>query len=172
MMSEVCSLFEGLASKGHPEIGSLKAKFTAWWHQLAAEQKKLQESKETLEEKAKKVSDQQEKAKQKALDQLSKLKNHTTAAALKAQEMLETNSKYFKLQHLSEDSGYKIETTISKGNMCSKCRWNESHDSLGVFSVQPRQSFEVLLKQRGTYKEPCSRSRSPKELKCLSGDRG
>ena len=48
MMSEVCSLFEGLASRGHPEIGSLKAKFTAWWHQLSAEKKNFKKPRKLL----------------------------------------------------------------------------------------------------------------------------
>ena len=167
MMSEVCSLFEGLASRGHPEIASLKAKFTAWWHQLAAEKKKLQESKETLEGKAKKISDQQEKSKQKALDLLNKLKNHTSAAAIKAQEMLEANSKYFKLQHLSEDSRYKIEATISKGNICSKCRWNS-----GCLQCHPGKALKYYWSKEAHTKNLVPGPELPKNWEFLSGDRG
>ena len=127
--------------------------------QLSAEKQKLEESKKELEEKAEKLSVQQEKAKEKALQQISKLKSHTSAAAIKAQQMLEANSKYFKLQQLSEASRYKIEGTLSKGNICSKCRWNS-----GCLECHPGKALKLLLEQRGTCKEPCSRTRSSKEL--------
>ena len=167
MLSEVCSLFEGLASRGHPEIGSLKAKFSAWWHQLSAEQKKLQEIKETVEEKSKKIADQQEKAKTKALEQLSKLKSHTSAAAIKAQEMLEANSKYFKLQHLSADSRYKIEGTISKGNLCSKCRWNS-----GCLQCHPGKALKYYWSKEAHEKSLVPGPDLPEKWDILSGDRG
>ena len=62
-----------------------------------------------------KISVQQEKAKEKALQQLSKLKSHTSAAAIKAQQMLEANSKYFKLPHPKMSSTCRPNRPVSGG---------------------------------------------------------
>ena len=167
MMEEVCSLFEGLASRGHPNINMLRLKLTSWWHQLSVEKKKLEESKVALEEKAGKISVQQEKAKEKALQQLAKLKNHTSAAAIKAQEMLEANSKYFKLQQLSEASRYKIEGTLSKGNICSKCRWNS-----GCLECHPGKALKYYWSKEAHSKSLVPGPDLPKNWEHLSGQGG
>ena len=167
MMEEACSLFEGLASRGHPNINFLRMKFVAWWHQLSAEKQKLEESKKELEEKAEKISVQQEKAKEKALQQLSKLKSHTSAAAIKAQQMLEANSKYFKLQQLSEASRYKIEGTLSKGNICSKCRWNS-----GCLECHPGKALKYYWSKEAHSKSLVPGPDLPKNWEHLSGQGG
>ena len=167
MMEEACSLFEGLASRGHPNINLLRMKLVAWWHQLSAEKQKLEESKKELEENAEKLSVQQEKAKEKALQQISKLKSHTSAAAIKAQQMLEANSKYFKLQQLSEASRYKIEGTLSKGNICSKCRWNS-----GCLECHPGKALKYYWSKEAHSKSLVPGPDLPKNWEHLSGQGG
>ena len=167
MMEEACSLFEGLASRGHPNINLLRMKFVGWWHQLSAEKKKLEEAKKELEENAEKVAVQQEKAKEKALQQLSKLKSHTSAAAIKAQQLLEANSKYFKLEQLSEASRYKIEGTLSKGNICSKCRWNS-----GCLECHPGKALKYYWSKEAHSKSLVPGPELPKNWEHLSGQGG
>ena len=127
----------------------------------------MKESKKELEEKAEKISVQQEKAKEKALQQPLKLKSHTSAAAIKAQQMLEANSKYFKLQQLSEASRYKIEGTLSKGNICSKCRWNS-----GCLECHPGKALKYYWSKEAHSKSLVPGPDLPKNWEHLSGQGG
>ena len=95
------------------------------------------------------------------------MKSHTSAAAIKAQQMLEDNSKYFKLQLLSEDSRYKIEGTISKGNLCSKCRWNS-----GCLECHPGKALRYYWSKEAHAQSLVPGPDLPKSWECLSGDRG
>ena len=150
MLAEVSAPFEGPASRP-PEVKSFKAKFQAFWQTLLKEYEKCDSERDEKELRAFQLKEQQQAAKLKAEETLSKVKNHSSALAVKAQASLEKNSQYFRVEELSLEGKYAVEGTMSALGICSKCRFKS-----GCLRCDPVKSlrYHWLKEAQGKGKVP------------------
>ena len=91
---------------------------------METEAEKLIKDKENAEKRAESLSQKQDKLREQAKQKLSKLKDHKSASAIAAMELLYQNSKYFTVDDLSQAACHEILLAESRMTQCAKCRYS------------------------------------------------
>ena len=130
---------EALLQSG--ETSAFSTRVRAFWSSLRKE-----ESKEPKEQN--RASEQQKKLEQAKAD-LEKMKNLGSVQAKKATAALEKNSKFFKVQDLSEESREKIQLASLGDSGCSRCRYLSS----GCLSCSGFKALSFFIKSEAFKKD-------------------
>ena len=116
---------------------------------METEAQKLIKDKENAEKRAESLSQKQEKLREQAKQKLSKLKDHKSASAIAAIELLYGNSKYFTVDDLSQEACHEILLAESRMTQCAKCRYSSGClkcDSSKALSYWMRKEADKVSK--------------------------
>ena len=125
---EIAQRFEGPASRPFPPqlVQTWRARVKAFWISLKKEEAKQLQQKLELESKEQNRASEQQKKQEQAKADLQKMKDLGSVQAKKAMAALEKNSKFFKVQDLSEESREKILLASLGVQGCGRCRYLSS----------------------------------------------
>ena len=148
---EIAQRFEGPASRAFPPqlVQTWRARVKAFWISLKKEETKQLQQKLETESKEQNRASQQKKKLEQAKAELEKMKNLGSVQAKKAAAALEKNSKFFKVQDLSEESREKIRLANLGLSGCSRCRYVSS----GCLSCSGLKALSFFIRSEAFKKD-------------------